>query len=112
LRREARAGLSCFLRSCQGSVAAVGKGVYKARWLGFGKTGGGKPSTFFPKAWTQRVVEEAIRLAAGLAIVGNLPMLRQGSRWQFKEVVNGVRIEGLLSWSRKTIITSYPSRRQ
>jgi hypothetical protein len=90
-------------------VSPNAHGVYKARWIGFGKTGKGKLSSFFPKAWTQAEVEDAIRLAVGLAIVTNgLTVFRSGSRWKFLEVVRGIRIEGLLSWSGRTIMTAYP----
>lgn len=85
------------------------KGVYEARWLGYGKTGLGKPSSFFPKTWTRAEVTDAVRLAAGLALVTKtLTVFRSGERWHFSRIVRGIRIEGLLSWSRKTIMTAYP----
>ncbi len=90
-------------------ATAASKGVYEARWLGFGKTGLGKPSTFFPATWSIAKTEEAIRRAAGSAGMRNaFELTSQGKRWKFSAVVDGIEIEGYLSRSRKTIMTAYP----
>ena len=79
------------------------KGVYKAKWLGHGKTGSGKKSTFFPDSWTRGRVESAIRQAAGSAIVRDKLVRTSPNRWYFRSRLDGITNEGYLSRSKKTI---------
>ena len=94
------------------SKAAKGTkgGVYKVRWLGFGKTGKGKKSTLFPDSWSKKKVETAIRQAVGQAQrKGGASYVKQANgKYKFRAKVNGITIEGYVSKSGKTIVTAYP----